>query len=547
MYCPNCQQEFSGKFCPECGTKLIERPVQSGTGINLGDANAISGGVHLADSHNVYNEDHSVHHISNSTSTVNNITQVAAQKSEMELLQERKTLFLNACKRAYEDNVLAPSEKMELDRYRIELGLDMATADRILDDVRRLAMRNVPKNELTGLARIKLNQLTEALKKNEIQSLKQQIDSFEALAGKFDNEELQYKYYLVLSALRHEKCINKYEGSKVDNYWESFWSYCAYLKAGKADLASEILFSLDDRFPDYPKDNIALLAAAGSIIRNDRKAGQEYLATIDGNYSPSLQRFTETLFLLLDRQNAEEMGATEEGCAFYISNFFSPDICNPAKEPQQTGKNDNCFTLKQKWQAMTIEGYKMILEVQEDEDFVSIMNMLIPPAMAQIPLAMALTAAGFTNFGHEEEGEKWADKLMALDPQNEDADVLMAKATIYEEGFGRYEKNIQYAIAFYRAAAVKGNMDALGFVSDLYYQGEDIQQDYNSALAWAKAAYEAKNPFGLFIYGRAYFEGNGLPKDTINGKRLIREAAEMDDTFSVGVVEAQLYMKRHFK
>ena len=25
MYCPNCKQEFEGKFCPECGTKLIEK------------------------------------------------------------------------------------------------------------------------------------------------------------------------------------------------------------------------------------------------------------------------------------------------------------------------------------------------------------------------------------------------------------------------------------------------------------------------------------------------------------------------------------------
>ncbi len=25
MYCPNCKQEFDGKFCPECGTKLIEK------------------------------------------------------------------------------------------------------------------------------------------------------------------------------------------------------------------------------------------------------------------------------------------------------------------------------------------------------------------------------------------------------------------------------------------------------------------------------------------------------------------------------------------
>lgn len=28
MYCPNCKQEFDGKFCPECGTKLIEKSMR---------------------------------------------------------------------------------------------------------------------------------------------------------------------------------------------------------------------------------------------------------------------------------------------------------------------------------------------------------------------------------------------------------------------------------------------------------------------------------------------------------------------------------------
>ena len=44
MYCPNCKEYHEGKFCPECGTKLIEEPASSpnGSGIINGDANAVS-------------------------------------------------------------------------------------------------------------------------------------------------------------------------------------------------------------------------------------------------------------------------------------------------------------------------------------------------------------------------------------------------------------------------------------------------------------------------------------------------------------------------
>ena len=47
MYCPNCNEEFDGKFCPECGSKLIEKDTATNNcvNLNLGDGNAISGGI----------------------------------------------------------------------------------------------------------------------------------------------------------------------------------------------------------------------------------------------------------------------------------------------------------------------------------------------------------------------------------------------------------------------------------------------------------------------------------------------------------------------
>lgn len=74
MYCPNCKQNFEGKFCPECGTELIEEP-QGGVNINLGDANAISGGVNVENTTNVQNVDNSVTNIDNTVQNIDNTVQ----------------------------------------------------------------------------------------------------------------------------------------------------------------------------------------------------------------------------------------------------------------------------------------------------------------------------------------------------------------------------------------------------------------------------------------------------------------------------------------
>lgn len=565
MYCPNCKQSFPGKFCPECGSKLIDEPAPAtpdGFNINLGDANAISGGINLTDSHNVQNTDNSVHNISNVSNVTHNVTQVAAQKTEMELIQERKSLFLNACKRAYEDNILELSEKIELDRYRVEIGLDEATAESILESVRQSVNRTATKSELPQAAKIRLKHLTDALKHNETSAIMRQIDTFESMAGKFTNEELHYKYYLVLAALKPEKCIEKYETSKVDNYWRSYWTYFAYLKKGQVNKASEILFSMEDKYQFFPQDNITLLSTAGTYFLHGAAAAKEELSLLGADYSTSLQRFAESVYYLVEPETAKEMGATEQGCAFYLINIFGKETEkakeNKAEEADITNKAaadaaeqqkaaPQVSELQMKWKKMTFDAIKLVLEqnIQSLDDIYSFLDILIPPAMAEVPLAMAFIALVAGDYDQDYANE-WVDKLMALDPQNQDADVMFAKATVFEEGLGRYDKNINNAIAFYKAASMKGNLDALCSVANLYFEGKEVPQDYKLALGWAKMAYESKNAFGLLLYGVAFYEGKGLPKNTLTGKQLIQYAAQLEGTFSMGSIFAKMYIKENF-
>ena len=330
MYCPNCKTKYpSGhKFCSACEDengmpiRLVEEQQTAG-GFNLkfGDANAISGGVNLSDSHNVHNEDKSVHNISNVT---NNITQVAAQKTEMEILQEKKVLYLNECKRAYEDNVLEQSEVIALEEYRIKIGLDKVTADAILDSVRVMTERNARKTTLSPVAKIKLKMLTENLQKNEVKALMDQIDGLEALVNNFEHEELSRKYFLVLAALKPEKCISLIENSLIDSYWKSFWSYLAYIKVGNASKAEDVLAALN-RFADFPNDNITILAAAGALMKGKKDEAKAYLNLVPGDYTPALQRFVDSIYLILDPKTAQKMKADVYTCAFYLVNFFGQE------------------------------------------------------------------------------------------------------------------------------------------------------------------------------------------------------------------------------
>ena len=55
--CPKCGHEWPDNFqaCPLDSTPLVANTPSSGFSLNLGDANAISGGVNLSDNHSISN------------------------------------------------------------------------------------------------------------------------------------------------------------------------------------------------------------------------------------------------------------------------------------------------------------------------------------------------------------------------------------------------------------------------------------------------------------------------------------------------------------
>lgn len=163
MYCPECKQEYEGKFCPECGTKLIERVVkicpncgveregkfcpecgtklveqnQASVSISIGDANAINGNVNISNTVNAScnadvlgamgNESVVIgdgNAISGGLNISNTKNLYYTQKNELELIQENKERYMALFQKAYEDGVLNNNEICELQTFRKQNGLD---------------------------------------------------------------------------------------------------------------------------------------------------------------------------------------------------------------------------------------------------------------------------------------------------------------------------------------------------------------------------------------------------------------------------------------
>ena len=125
MHCSKCNAHYDDpqvRFCPSCGGEVVaDTPEASssdlGVNINLGDANAISGGLHIS---NVVHE---------------------RQKHREEIHQEAVVKFKKLCEQVYADGVMTSDEARQLENLRLTLGLPTEEANQIREQVRQLRLQ----------------------------------------------------------------------------------------------------------------------------------------------------------------------------------------------------------------------------------------------------------------------------------------------------------------------------------------------------------------------------------------------------------------------
>ena len=519
MYCPNCKQEFPGKFCPECGTKLVEVPKQNDFGVNISDDAAIMGGVNVTrnESHNTTNYDHRV--ITNQN--VTNI--VERQKTDAELRNERNIKFMELCKEVFKDGLLDEEEKRMLTTERIRLGIDETEAARLIEMARKSSMSRM--TTLSMRDSMTLSTIDNFIKANKTEVLVSQIPRLAALARNYKVDEVLYRYYMLLAALQPEGLISEYETNVADEYWKTYWAAIAYMKTGDTLNAEDAIVKLD-LYPEYSEDNSLLLSAVSTLREFGAESAEGYISAILPEHCSSLlMPFIHALFLEASPERAAEIGADKRYCQFYIDNLVNMDSPEEKASKAAYKKGKEYYYL-----CNYKEAVKWLREAAEQGH-----------TEAQLKLGKCY----YNGEGVEEdrdEAEKWLSKAMDeyhKAAKNGDSDAQYELGDCYFDGCG-IATNEDEAIKWWRKAAEQGQADALYELGMCYTEGFGVEKDSDEAEKWLRKAMdeyhktaENGNAHAQYRLGDCYSNGYGTVINEVETVKWWRKAAEQ------GHIEAQ--------
>ena len=327
--CPKCYNEWPDERteCPLDRTTLVSKPQQpTGFSLNLGDANAISGGVNMSDNHSVNNNT-----INTSTSNVdshnvvtNNITQVEREKTQEELKHEKELAFREECLKVYSNGIMTSEGKRKLDDLRYSLGLDENSANKILSDVAKRSGHKY--SSLSSVHQIMFNKIKTDINANRLDKVNLSTSQMKIMSLRYSDEEVQFIYYMLQAVFHPKECIEEFESDLVDNYWQTFWSSIAYRRLGNIEDSVRLFDDVYAKWKDtIPQENVFVLASVNALLDKDIETAKAYYDNIRGEHSEYLSNLTTYLSTLLlgDSLSPEDLKKYQKDGVFYASNLFA--------------------------------------------------------------------------------------------------------------------------------------------------------------------------------------------------------------------------------
>ena len=325
---PQCSCYNQGSFpdvlneCPVCKTPFTT-PHNGGFSLNLGDANAISGGVNMSDNHSI----NTTSNVDSHNVITNNITQVEREKSPEEIKHERELAFREACLEVYSNGIMTSEQKRKLEDLQYRLGLDESSASKILSEVAKRSERK--SSSLSPVHQITFNNIKTAINSNRLDLVNRLLAQMKAMVQRYSVEEIQFTYYMLQAVLHPKDCVEEYESHREDKYWQSFWSSIAYRRIGNIEKSELLVADVGDKWIDtIPQENVFILATVNALIDNDSVSAKSLYDNISGEHSPYLSNLTTCLYTILyhDVVSPEELKQWQKDIAFYSNNLFADII-----------------------------------------------------------------------------------------------------------------------------------------------------------------------------------------------------------------------------
>ena len=541
--CPNCQEVYddSHGFCSNCGSRLIDN-ADVNPALNLGDANAISGGVNINQSKNITSHDTHYH-----TTTVQERT-----KSDSELKLDATNQL-----RAKAEEIMAERGRIDsvamgqLRPLALQLGIDDETFKTIIKDAR--SSRNGSASGLSAANARYLQQAQQALQTNDMDGLSNLTPRLEAMAAISQDDNVQYLYYLTLSLLYPIKSMEVYERQTDENYWRSFWAIISYIRTGKHAEATKVLALFDPLRYEKSEDDQNLLEAYFNIMKEDKDGAQEFLDEILGEPTEQVKPLLRAVESKLDEEEPESLEIR-----FYMERVMSKsevvvksqkkiETPAPAETPvKESLKQEIKETPKQevKQAPIPVEENKPQAEEKDKKIAEELYKKACAAAGPKRVMMLQKAAEARSLEAMYDLSDCYADgegvdKNMPLAikwvTKAADAGYVKAQAALggaYFEGMEGLDQNYALSEKYFLLAAQKDNSEAQAALSLLYIEMEE----YEKAMLWARKAVQMEQPMAFLALGRIYDEGLGVDVDHKEGLRWFEKAADKGDANAQNVV-----------
>lgn len=77
------------------------------------------------------------------------------------------------------------------------------------------------------------------------------------------------------------------------------------------------------------------------------------------------------------------------------------------------------------------------------------------------------------------------------------------------------------------ASGLAGDVTSQNALGELYYYGDEVEQDFEQAVYWFKEAAKQKNADAMYSLGICFVNGEGVERNESTGKGFIRQAAKL--------------------